>query len=481
MEKDTSPESESGLPLEPDQPNVKLPNREYVRQLGVGGQGQVWLVRNIKMRGRLEAVKIVPAPVQDVLKSPDYGRFLREIDILAEISHSNIVMILDADPERGYYIMEYLEGGSLEEKLKSGMSVEEGLEIVRRVGEALKYAHGKGLAHRDLKPQNVMFTDEGVPKITDFGLAKLPGQETLTHTRQAMGSFHYMPPEQFEDAKKADHRADIWALGVILYRVLTGRVPFPEASEMYNVLYALTQKEIPRPGEVAKLGSLGQRLEPVCLKALEKDVAERYQQVEDMLQDLDRAQRGEVVGVSQPGHRVKSWLVATVVILLLCLGLGVWHFQEENGGPVRDGEPESQEADSGTLDEPGEERPVEGAVVDKTGPVIRILAPAPDATLREKQAELRGTVSDALSPVKSLKINDTAVEIKDGAFTWHWQVKEGENTVLVWAEDEAGNSTEKTYSWPGDPLPPEFTLEGPRDRSRTYEASILVKGRLGSK
>lgn len=264
------------------------PGYEYIKCIGSGGQGTVWLVVNKNMgeSGRHEAVKILQ-PMSD----KDQQRFRMEISTLASLSHPNILTIYFADPLQNYFIMEYLPKGSLANILSNPkISLLQKIKIFEQIAIGLAFAHSRGLVHRDLKPCNILFSQNMIPKITDFGLAKYSHQkEGITAQKISLGTPEYMAPEQWADSKEADHRSDIWSLGVILYEILAMRRPFIEKS-LAALMHECIMKPVIAPHLVApKLEELGMVIEPICLKCLEKDINKRYQHTQELLKDLQEA------------------------------------------------------------------------------------------------------------------------------------------------------------------------------------------------
>lgn len=211
---------------------------EMVDEIGRGGFARVWKARDRKL-DRLVAVKrLVEPAVKDAAFKMTVERFRREATAIASLNHRNIVGVYDvgADDEGDYIVMELVEGGSLRDWLKQRgkMVPEEAVRLIQGVARGLGYAHKKNLIHRDIKPENILLQREGeewVPKIVDFGLARVGRESELSVTGYGMGTLWYMPPEQRRDAKRVNHTADIYALGKTLYELLTGDEPDQVDSE----------------------------------------------------------------------------------------------------------------------------------------------------------------------------------------------------------------------------------------------------------
>src|SRR5712671_2782411 len=207
----------------------RFPQLEILELLGAGGMGVVYKARQRQL-DRLVALKIMPP---ESGRDPAFAeRFTREARSLARLNHPNIVGVYDFGQSDGlyYFMMEYVDGANLRQMERAGQfTPAQALAIVPKICDALQYAHDEGIVHRDIKPENILVDKKGRVKIADFGLAKLLGKErtdfTLTGSQQAMGTPHYMSPEQMEGAKDIDHRADIYSLGVVFYELLTGELP----------------------------------------------------------------------------------------------------------------------------------------------------------------------------------------------------------------------------------------------------------------
>ena len=241
-------EDESGSPARaftPPPPETlapSFPQYEILSLIGRGGMGAVYKALHLKL-DRLVAIKILP---REVGEAPTFEeRFVREARTLARLGHRGIVTIHDFGEADGlfYFVMEYVEGRSLRELLREGrLPVEESLRVAAEICDALRYAHDRDVVHRDVKPENVLVDEDGHVRITDFGLAKIvggtDGDQSLTGTHQAMGTPHYMAPEQIVDPGTVDVRADLFAVGVLLYEMLTGELPlgrFPPPSAQVPV------------------------------------------------------------------------------------------------------------------------------------------------------------------------------------------------------------------------------------------------------
>jgi len=241
-----------------------FPQLEILESLGRGGMGVVYKARQPRLN-RLVALKILAREKEQDAQFAE--RFTREAQALARLNHPNIVTVHDFGEAGGhcYLVMEFVDGLNLRQLLQTGkIKPEQALVIVPKICEALQYAHEQGIVHRDIKPENILLDKSGRVKIADFGIAKMlgdePGQQTLTGAKDAVGTPHYMAPEQIEKPLTVDHRADIYSLGVVFYEMLTGELPLGK--------FQPPSKKV----------QIDVRLDEVVLHALEKEPDRRYQQ-----------------------------------------------------------------------------------------------------------------------------------------------------------------------------------------------------------
>ena len=204
---------------------IDIPGYSIKREIGRGGTARVYLGVQKKF-GRLVAVKVVSS---QFTADPTFGkRFVREARIIAQLTHPNIVQVHDVgvSDDHYYLVMEYLRGGDLNRRLQRGVHMQEVLRVVKDISRALQFAHEKGYVHRDIKPENILFREEGSAVLTDFGIAKvITADKNFTRQGSVIGTPQYMSPEQ-ASGKELDGRSDIYSLGVVFYRMLTGEVPF---------------------------------------------------------------------------------------------------------------------------------------------------------------------------------------------------------------------------------------------------------------
>jgi serine/threonine protein kinase len=251
-------------------------------KIGQGGMGVVYKAEDTKLK-RTVALKFLPQELTRDSEAKE--RFIQEAQAAAALDHPNICTVHEIDEAEGqtFISMAYIDGQSLKERIKSGpLEVREVLDTAVQVVEGLKEAHDKGIVHRDIKPGNIMVTEKGKAKITDFGLAKLEWGVDLTKTATIMGTVAYMSPEQAR-GEKVDQRTDIWSLGAMLYEMLTQRHPFKSPKDQ-TTIYSILHEE-PKP--VTNLREdLPQDLENIIKKSLEKEPSRRYQRIIDILSAL---------------------------------------------------------------------------------------------------------------------------------------------------------------------------------------------------
>ena len=247
--------------------------------LGTGGMSEVYLAQDIKT-GIKVAIKILDRKLS---KNEEYiKRFKREVEISKTLSHPNIVKIISYGTDKGrYYIVyEYLEGLTLDRYIKSKkLQIDEIEDITLQILNGLSYAHSKNIIHRDIKPSNIMISGNGKIKILDFGIARASSRSTITKTGMFMGSPHYISPEQ-ADSKKLDYRTDIYSFGVVIYELLTGKVPFDA-----NTPWGIVHKHIyDRPPNISKVSkNIPSYLSKIVTRCLSKKPSDRYLSVSEII------------------------------------------------------------------------------------------------------------------------------------------------------------------------------------------------------
>ena len=253
-----------------------------VEEVGAGGMGVVYKAEDLKLK-RAVALKFLPPHLVD---APDLKeRFLVEAQAAAALNHPNICVIHEVgeSEDRPYIAMEYVEGETLRDRVRKGpLEPGEAVGLIDQVASGLAEAHGKGIIHRDVKSANIMVTAKGRAKVMDFGLAKLRGGSSLTKSQTTVGTVAYMSPEQAR-GEDLDQRTDIWSLGVVLYELLVGKLPF-QGDHDQTVIYSILHKE---PESLVKIRpSVAPELEHIVFQALTKKAAERYRTMEEFREDL---------------------------------------------------------------------------------------------------------------------------------------------------------------------------------------------------
>ncbi len=285
---------------------------KILEHLGGGGMGVVYRAEDTKLK-RTVALKFLPP---DLTRDPDAKeRFVREAQAASALQHNNICNVHDIDqgPDgQMFIVMDLYEGETLKKKIERGpLKIEAAIDVAIQIAQGLARAHEQGIVHRDIKPANVMITSDGVAKIVDFGLAKLRGQSMRTRTGSTLGTAAYMSPEQTK-GESVDHRTDIWSLGVTIFEMVTGQLPFKgdyENAVMYSIL-----NTDPEPLTALRTG-VPMELERIVSKALAKNRDERYQHVDDILVDLrvlrtspsDRTTSPADSGPGRTPRRVGRW------------------------------------------------------------------------------------------------------------------------------------------------------------------------------
>jgi len=304
---------------------------ELLEEIARGGMGVVFKARQMNLN-RTVALKMILAG--QFAGEEDVQRFYTEAEAAAALDHPGIVPIFEIGEHAGqhYFSMGYIEGESLAHRVIDGpLPPREAAELVKKICDAMAYAHDRGVIHRDLKPANILIDANGQPKVTDFGLAKkTEADSNLTGTGQILGTPAYMPPEQASgNSEEVGLLADVYSLGAILYCLLTGRPPFQAASPMDTLLQVLDQEPVaPRILNT----QVPRDLDTICLKCLNKESNRRYASADTLAADLQRYLFGEpiVARPTTPAERMWKWCrrnpraVATmsfVFLLLIVFGI----------------------------------------------------------------------------------------------------------------------------------------------------------------
>ena len=256
---------------------------KILEKLGEGGMGVVYKAEDTKL-GRTVAIKVLPRTF-GVLDDEEKARFYQEARAASMLDHPNIETIHEIDEHQGetFIVMGYVEGLTLQQRIQhTKPKIKEAVDLAIQIAEGLQAAHEKGIVHRDIKSDNVMVTSKGQPKIMDFGLAKLKGAPKLTKTGTTVGTVAYMSPEQIVGAE-VDHRSDIWSLGVVLYEMLTGELPF-KADHEAALIYLIINQEPLVPSALDR--RIPHQVDSVVRRTLEKDCTLRYQTMAELLKTL---------------------------------------------------------------------------------------------------------------------------------------------------------------------------------------------------
>jgi len=322
----------------------QISHYEILEKLGEGGMGVVYKAHDTKL-DRIVALKFLPKHVG--ADDTEKQRFLNEAKAASALDHTNICSIYsieETDDGNLFIVMAYYEGMSLKEKIEQGpVPLKDAVQYSIQIATGLQEAHEKGIVHRDLKPANIFNTNKDQIKIIDFGLAKAAQRTMLTKSGTTLGTVPYMSPEQAQGGT-VDNRTDIWSLGVVMYEMVTGQLPFKseyDTALVYNIV-----NEYPEPVTGLRSG-VPMELERIIKKCLEKDAGERYQQTNELIVDLRKVERelssgvrsniaspsrAETTHTSSSDKRVSSdhqpvkqkiqpWVYGIPVILLLVIGL----------------------------------------------------------------------------------------------------------------------------------------------------------------
>jgi len=313
--------------------------------LGAGGMGKVYLGRDNRL-GRTVAIKILAR--EKIADEERKRRFMQEARAASALNHPNIVTLYDiaSDADIDFLVMEYVEGQSLDTRITPrGLPIEEALRYATQIVEALAAAHASGIVHRDIKPANVMVTDKGLVKVLDFGLAKLaeapaaaspdsPTVVTRTQKGMILGTAAYMSPEQ-ASGKRVDARADIFAVGVVLYEMLTGRRPFDRGTVLATLGAVMYEEPAPLNTIVRNASPELVRVVERCLR---KDADRRIQTMADLkvaLEELRDSPTTSMSAVELPASRRRSWkLSAAAAIVILAAATAVVLFLPRADGPA---------------------------------------------------------------------------------------------------------------------------------------------------
>ncbi len=331
----TSRAAETGDAPEPSGPFV-APGFRILGELGRGGMGTVYKARQVRLN-RIVAIKVLRAGAY--ADAAAVARFQAEAEAAARFQHPNIIQVFEVGEHEGagYLVLEYAAGGGLDHRLKETLQdPRSSAQLIETLARAIHFAHVRGIIHRDLKPANVLLTEEGVPKIADFGLAKLlERDDALTGHGEILGTPSYMAPEQVRgQTDQIAPATDVYSLGAILYEMLTGRPPFKGTTPL-STLEQVSSQEPLAPGKLQR--HLPRDLETICMKCLEKEPGRRYPTALELAEDLERFLHGRPI-LARPTpvwDRLAKWarrrpagaaaVVGLFTLSFLLLGGGVYY------------------------------------------------------------------------------------------------------------------------------------------------------------
>jgi serine/threonine protein kinase/tetratricopeptide (TPR) repeat protein len=274
---------------------------KILEKLGEGGMGVVYKAQDTEL-DRIVALKFLPERLTS--NDAERARFLQEAKAASALNHPNVCTIYGIDEFQGHKFieLEYIDGATLRHKIAGApVKLPDAIAYAIQIGEALTEAHGKGIVHRDIKCENIMVNSKNQIKVMDFGLAKLKGSLKLTRTSSTVGTLAYMAPEQIQGGE-VDARSDIFSFGVALFEMLTGRLPFRgehEAAMMYSILNEEPESVLKERHDISA------EFDRILRRALEKDPADRYQHVDDMVSEIRRIQK-QSARVVRPGAEPES-------------------------------------------------------------------------------------------------------------------------------------------------------------------------------
>lgn len=273
-----------------------LGNRyEIIEKVGGGGMALVYKAK-CRLLNRYVAVKILRS---EFINDEEFiNKFRRESQAAASLSNPNIVSIYDVGVEDNIYyiVMEYVKGKTLKDLIreKGKLSIDESIDIAMKIAEALNHAHENHIVHRDIKPHNILVTEDGVVKVTDFGIARAATTSTVTNTSNVIGSVHYFSPEQARGGY-TDEKSDIYSLGIVIYEMITGRVPFQGDSPI-SVALKHIQEDIEPPSNFDS--SIPKNIESIIMKCVQKDQSLRYSDIKILLDDLKKVKNSDEINMT---------------------------------------------------------------------------------------------------------------------------------------------------------------------------------------
>jgi eukaryotic-like serine/threonine-protein kinase len=395
-----------------------------IRRLGSGGMADVYCAEDTQL-GREVALKLL---YRRFAEDPDFvERFRREASSAAALQHPNVVQVFDRGEWDGtYYIaMEFLHGRNLKQVVRDHGALDPALaaDLVSQILKAARFAHRRGIVHRDIKPHNVIVDDEGRAKVTDFGIARA-GTSDMTETGSIMGTAQYLSPEQAQ-GHPVDARSDLYSIGIVLYELLVGAPPFDAESPVTIALKQVSEEPVP-PGRLNP--AVPPALDAVVMRALRKDPAERFQDADAFIAALESAMAGRyvedpVAALEEEDRR--NWrriaVIALIVLALAALAIGAWLLLSPEKVEV----PDVVGKRSGTAAQMLQSRGFEVDVVpiqSDSVPEDRVAGQRPDPGTEADEGSLvtitvsSGPGEAAVPPVEGLTAEAATDELRDAGF-----------------------------------------------------------------
>lgn len=433
---------------------------EVTEKLGAGGMAQVYKGKDTIL-GRFVTIKVL----REELLADELlvKRFYSEAQSVARLSHPNIVSIYDVGEEDGkpYLVMEYVEGRSLKEVIreKKKLPYQEAVGIAIQVCRALAHAHEHDIVHRDIKPQNILLTPGGQVKVTDFGIARSTASTTLTYNGSIVGSIHYLSPEQAQ-GQPADARSDIYSLGVVMYEMVTGRLPFEGDSGIAIALKHLQEEPVP-PRNYAP--DLPKDLEKVILRTLRKDPDARPQDARDLARQLERFTAAgpdatQEIPVVTPRRKLRPWAKVAIIMgalalfaIAFLLGSSILAVKETT---VPDVYNQPVEQAFAKIQEAGLKPVIAGERNHDTIPKGYVISQDPAANKKVKRGQTvsleisSGPALVTVPPVRGLSVRDAELQILNAGLTVdpnHNEVYDPDwpKGVVIAQDPEAGQQVSK--------------------------------------
>jgi serine/threonine protein kinase len=301
---------------------------KIIEKLGGGGMGVVHKAKDTKL-DRIVALKFLPSHM--LADKEAEQRFISEAKAASSLDHPNICTIHDinkTEDDQFYIVMGYYTGETLKKKLDNGpLQNDTAINYATQIAAGLTRAHEAGIIHRDIKPANIIITDRDEIKILDFGLAKTSSEPSITKLGSTIGTVSYMSPEQSK-GNNVDNRTDIWSLGVLLYQMLSGSLPF-QGDYDQAIIYSILNEE------PALLNSLPEELEKILSKSLQKNPDDRYNNLNEMLDDLKKLKRTDVHQTTEnkPSRtrNLKAFIVSSIVVSILAFIVVYFVFIYDSG------------------------------------------------------------------------------------------------------------------------------------------------------